>query len=282
MNILTFDIEEWFHILDNPSTKTIAQWSRYERRLEANMERILGFLDDTGLKATFFCLGWVARQYPEVIRRIDALGFEVGTHSDLHQLIYEQNREGFATDLERSIKSLEDITGKKVRSFRAPGFSLKKGQKWVFEELVKQGIEIDCSIFPAHRAHGGFHDFGAAEPVKVMVEGEWIKEFPINLYPFMGRSLIFSGGGYFRLLPYAIIRRLMRKSNYVITYFHPRDFDPGQPVIGELSLVRRFKSYYGLGAAFEKLKRLTTEFTFMDLAGADAGIDWDNARQIKL
>ncbi len=282
MNILTFDIEEWFHILDNYSTKNEKDWASFPSRLEHNMERIFELLERKEQKATFFCLGWIAREYPEIIRRISDYGYEIATHSDLHQLAYEQNREVFKTDLEKSIKSIEDIIGKKVTTYRAPGFSVNKENKWVLEELVKHGIEIDCSIFPAKRAHGGFENYGYAEPSIIDIDGMKLKEFPISLFEFAGKNLIFSGGGYFRIFPYWMIKSMMKRSDYVMTCFHPRDFDPDQPIIAGLSKVRRFKSYVGLGTAFDKLERLITDFEFVDVNQADKTIVWNKQKIITL
>jgi len=282
VNILTFDIEEWFHILDNDSTKTEKEWSNYEYRLDANMDRIFELLDRKNQKATFFCLGWVAREFPYILKKIDNMGFEIATHSDKHQLAYEQNKEEFRDDLKLSINSIEDVIGKKVTTYRAPGFSLMEENKWVFEELVNQGIEIDCSIFPAKRSHGGFESYGTAKPSILELDGIRLKEFPINLYETMNISMIFSGGGYFRLLPYSFIKHMMNKSNYVMTYFHPRDFDSNQPVINELSAFRKFKSYYGLSSSFSKLERLIDDFEFIDLKEADFKVDWNKAKIIKI
>ena len=224
------------------------------------MDKIFELLDRRNQKATFFCLGWVAREFPQVLRKIDKMGFEIATHSDRHQLAYEQSKQEFKQDLEKSIKSIEDIIGKKTRIYRAPGFSIKKENKWVFEELVKQGIEIDCSVFPAKRSHGGLDNYGYAQPSIISLEGVKLKEFPINLFKIGKNNLIFSGGGYFRIFPYWIIKGMMKKSDYVMTYFHPRDFDPNQPIIKELSLIRKFKSYVGLNTAFSKLENLITDF----------------------
>ena len=282
MNILTFDIEEWFHILDNDSTKTEKEWSNYEYRLDANMDRIFNLLIEKNQKATFFCLGWVAKEFPHILKKIDDLGFEIATHSNRHQLAYEQSKKEFINDLDSSIKRIEDVIGKKVISYRAPGFSIKSDNKWVFEELVKHGIEVDCSIFPAKRAHGGFEEYGYANPSIIDINGYQLKEFPINLYNILSKDIIFSGGGYFRLLPYWLIKTMMKNSDYVMTYFHPRDFDKEQPIIKELSLVRKFKSYYGLGSAFKKLERLITDFEFIDLNEAVENIDWKKIRHVKL
>jgi peptidoglycan-N-acetylglucosamine deacetylase len=279
MNILTFDIEEWFHILDHKSTKTADDWGRYESRIHANMDRIFQLLDETNCRATFFCLGWVADQYPDVIRRIDAAGYEVATHSYAHQLAYEQSPAEFADDLSRSIRALQDVTGKPVRAYRAPGFSIKFLNRWVFPILIENGITIDCSVFSARRSHGGDVAFGISQPALIDVNGQLLKEFPINTVPLLGQDLIFSGGGYFRLFPYAVIRRFMQQSPYVMTYFHPRDFDPDQPLIPDLSLTRRFKSYYGLAGCWPKLKRLLTDTEFIDLAEADRRVDWNKVER---
>ncbi len=280
MNILTFDIEEWFHILDNNSTRTQREWAGYEVRIYENVDRLLTMLQEKGQKATFFCLGWIADLYPDIVRRIHNAGFEIGSHSYAHQLAYEQTREEYREDLRRSISVLENITGTKVRSYRAPGFSVRMDNIWVFEVLAECGIEFDCSIFPAARAHGGFSDFGEAQPVLLQSRGCQLKEFPINILNVLGWNIIFSGGGYFRVCPYWLIRRFMKRSSYVMTYFHPRDFDGDQPVINELSVVRKFKSYYGLSFTLEKLVRFMDEFDFIDLETADQKIDWSRVKKV--
>ena len=282
MNILTFDVEDWYHILDNPKTKDEKQWIQLESRIHQNMDRILNLLEKHEQKATFFTLGWVARKYPEILKKIDSLGHEIASHSDMHQLAYEFNREEFTQDLERSVKSIEDVVGKKVRAYRAPGFSLMQKNKWVFEELVKNGIEIDCSVFPAKRAHGGFEEFGHAQPAYIEMSGSKIKEFPINLYPVLGKNIIFSGGGYFRLIPHSLLKHFMNNSKYVMTYFHPRDFDVEQPMIEGLSAFRKFKSYVGLKGSLNKLDSLTKDFELIDLDEANKRIDWENVKTVKI
>jgi polysaccharide deacetylase family protein (PEP-CTERM system associated) len=280
MKILTFDIEEWFHILDNDATKTEAEWEGFESRIHRNMNKIHGILENQ--KATFFCLGWVARKYPEILKEIDRRGHEIATHSDLHQLAYEQNHKTFEQDLERSIRAIEDTIGKKVRAYRAPGFSLMEENKWVFEVLLKNGIEIDASIFPAKRSHGGFEKFGHAEPCWIEIDGMKLKEFPINLSSFAGKNMIFSGGGYFRLLPFPILNYLTKNSDYVMTYFHPRDFDADQPMVPGLNAIRKFKSYYGLANCLPKLQKLIQKHEFIDIKTAEDTIDWKKAKVVYL
>jgi len=277
MKILAFDIEDWFHILDHPSTRAEAQWSNFESRLEANLNRLLEMLSRHRQKAVFFCLGWVAQRYPHFIRKIGDAGYEIASHSHAHQLVYTQSPQQFERDLADSIKAIQDVTGRRVRAYRAPGFSITKETTWAFEMLVEQGIEIDCSVFPAGRMHGGYRDFGSAEPCTISMADTRIKEFPINFFPFIGKRVIFSGGGYFRLLPYRLIRMMMARAPYVMTYFHPRDFDPGQPMIHDLRIDRKFRSYVGLKGALHKLQRLLNDFSFIDLETASANVDWDKA-----
>jgi polysaccharide deacetylase family protein (PEP-CTERM system associated) len=281
MNILTFDIEDWFHLLDIECTATEAEWNNFTPRIHANVERLLEATLRHGHKATFFCLGWVAEKYPEIIRRIDSLGFEVASHSHSHQLVYRQTPQQFRDDLKRSIQSLEDITGKKIRTYRAPGFSFVRGSAWAVEALLEQGIERDSSIFPAERGHGGYADFGRAQPSVLDCAAGRIKEFPISLGKVLGKDIVFSGGGYFRLLPFWMIQRLTRRSDYVMTYFHPRDFDAGQPVL-DVPLHRKFKSYVGLKGAYGKLNHWLEANRFVDIETADRLVDWGAAPLVEM
>jgi peptidoglycan-N-acetylglucosamine deacetylase len=282
MNILTFDIEEWFHILDNTSTKTILEWSNFESRIHANMERILLLLEKTNQKATFFCLGWIAETYPEIIRQIVDHGYEIGSHTRMHQLVYEQSPGEFMEDVTHSIKTLEDISGHKVKYFRAPGFSIGVDNKWAFEILSELGIDADSSIFPAPRSHGGYPSYKSPLPSIIQYKGVKMKEFPINYITLWGNSIIFSGGGYFRLFPYTLINHWTTNSDYVMTYLHPRDFDATQPVIYDLSMLRKFKSYVGLKNAENKLHRWLTDFEFIDMATAIQEIDWEIVPEVAI
>ena len=282
MRILTFDIEEWFHLLDVQGGDECKRWEQRESRVEVSTQRILGLLDRFGFKATFFCLGWVAQRHPSLIRQIHESGHEIASHTYAHTLLYTETPQQFRDDLARSVQTLEACCGAKVRAFRAPGFSLTRANPWVFDELAAQGITIDSSIFPTARAHGGFAGFGAASPAWVERGGVRIKEFPINLARCAGIELVFSGGGYFRLLPARLARTLFRVSPYVMTYFHPRDFDAGQPLLEGLSVLRRFRSYVGIRSAFAKLEGVLQEHPFVDIDAADRSIDWATARVISV
>lgn len=282
MKILTFDIEEWFHILDNKKTQTPAEWSNFDSRIHLGMDLIYDILNKTDYSATFFVVGWIAEKYPEIIREISNHGFEIGSHTHLHQLAYDQDRKIFRNDVEKSIKTLEDCIGKEVTSFRAPGFSITKKNKWAFEVLHELGITKDSSVFPAGRSHGGLPSYNKAIPSIIDYNGIMLKEFPINTQTFFGKPFIFSGGGYFRLLPYNIIKNLTLQSDYVMTYFHPRDFDIEQPMVPGLSYSRRFKSYVGIKKCKPKLEQWLSDFDFINLNQADQLINWKQVPVIKL
>jgi polysaccharide deacetylase family protein (PEP-CTERM system associated) len=219
-------------------------------------------------------LGWIAETYPEVIREIVDRGYELGTHGTMHQLVYEQTPKEFAKDLEFSIKSLEDLSGQKVKYYRAPGFSVGKDNKWAFEIMVENGIEVDCSIFPAKRTHGGFPSYRQQVPSILKYNGVMLKEFPINCNSILGKPIIFTGGGYFRLFPYSLIKKWTHETDYIMSYFHPRDFDAQQPVIHELSLIRKYKSYMGLKNSNHKLEQWLTDFNFIDVGTAVEQVNW--------
>jgi polysaccharide deacetylase family protein (PEP-CTERM system associated) len=276
--ILTFDIEEWFNLLDFDATRSVEKWDAFECRIHENTDRILNLLNKKKQKATFFCVGWIAERYPEVIKKISDYGFEIASHSCNHQLAYELTKEEFRDDLQKSIGLLKGITGKPVTSYRVPGFSITRDNSWALTILIENGILFDSSIFPAPRGHGGFDNFGTDKPVILEAESGMLKEFPINTVPFFGKQIIFSGGGYFRLLPYPLIKKFMLQSEYVMTYFHPRDFDSKQPVLQGLSAARKFKSYYGLKGAFSKLEKLLDSFNFTDISTADTQISWQSMK----
>ena len=282
MNILTFDVEEWFHLLDFDATRTEAEWGGYEVRIYENVDRILDILEQTNTKATFFIIGWVAKTYPEVVKKI-AAKYQIGSHTMNHQLVWQQSREDFRNDVESSIKLLQDTTGQAVECFRAPGFSIRESEVWAFDILAELGVKYDCSVFPAQHAHGGLPCYPKPAPGIIEHNGVQMKEFPVGFKTIAGKHLIFSGGGYFRLFPYKLIKKWTKESgDYLLSYIHPRDLDAGQPMIKTLPVARKFKSYVGLKGAEQKLRRWLTDFQFVDIATADQMLDWSSAQHVIL
>lgn len=281
MNILTIDLEDWFHILDHPSTSEIYQWEKFESRIERNTDWLLQVMSDSNVHATFFILGWVAEKYPGLVKKIISNGHEPATHSYAHQLLYKQNAIEMKNDLQRAIQLTEDVCGRKITAYRAPGFSFNEKSKFAFEILNECGIEMDCSLFPARRNHGGFHQFGKNCPVWIEFEGYRLKELPINTKNVLGQRVVFSGGGYFRFFNYKHIQRWMKSSDYVMTYFHPRDFDSGQPMIEDLVWYRKWMSYTGLKSSASKFQQFLKDFSFITVAEANAKINWSDAETVK-
>jgi polysaccharide deacetylase family protein (PEP-CTERM system associated) len=281
MRILTFDIEDWFHVLDNPATDSPAVWPRLESRVADNTNRILDELAWRGVRATFFCVGWVAEHHPGIVRRIAAEGHEIGTHSYAHLPVRETQRRRFEADLTRSLRLLEDVTGHPVTCYRAPGFTLSLRDTWAFDVLVANGIAVDCSICPSRRAHGGV-DASLRGPATIVSPAGRLRELPVGGERALGMDFLCSSAGYFRLCPYGLVRQQLLQRPYVMSYFHPRDFDAGQPVVEDLSLLRRFKARVGLRWSFTKFRQLLDDFAFVSVGEALQRIDWTTAPLVTL
>ena len=280
MHLLTFDIEDWYNCdFITPDF----DWEKYEVRIYTGVERILTELEKRQIKATFFCLGWIAEHHPQVIRDIYAAGHHIGCHSYQHELSFRLDKKGFKQDTEKSKKLIEDLIGEEINAFRAPGFSISESNAWALEVLTELGFEYDCSLFPAAHDYGGFQSYGKAEPAILQLpNGATIKEFPINIHKIAGKDIVFSGGGFFRFFPYSLIKYWAKQTGYLMTYFHPRDFDPDQPVVQSLPLMRKFKSYVGLKHSFRKFQRLLDDFNFVNIIEADKQMNWQNIRVINL
>jgi len=277
MNILTFDIEEWFHC---DFISKDYNWSNYEIRIHNSTDFILNVLTLYNRKATFFILGWVADKYPEIIKKIHNQGHEIGCHSMQHELVHRLTPNEFRKDTRIALDTIENIIGEKVVMYRAPAFSITKDTPWAFEILNELGITHDSSVFPAKHDYGGFPNFRNLEPSLIETNSILIKEFPINTLKIFNQSIVFSGGGFFRLFPYYLIKKWATDSNYVMSYFHPRDFDKDQPVLQHLPPMRKFKSYYGLKGSGAKFDRYISDFKTSSMLDASKKCDWTKANKI--
>ena len=278
MNILTFDIEDWYNHDDYSQD---FEWDKFEVRLYEGVDKILEALDENHLKASFMCLGWIAEKHPSIIQKISNNGHHIGCHSYQHQLATRFTRQEFKQDTYKAKVLLEDVSGQKVDAFRVPSFSITKDNKWAFEVLTELGFIYDCSVFPSTHEFGGIPNFKAAPTIIETPSGE-LKELPINLGRVLGRDLVYTGGGYFRVFPYGIIKRLMLKSTYTMSYFHPSDFDPKQPNMPQLSIMRQIKNRIGLKGSYKKFCRYLADFDFIDIPTADNKMNWSECKHIKL
>lgn len=283
MNILTFDIEDWW-VYDKTNLGRKEDWLP---RLNNYLALLLDLLEEKNTKATFFCLGKVAEKNPEVIKKIADKGHHIGCHSYNHQFWNNVSREEVEIDTRKALDIIENIIGKKVNAYRAPAFSITEKNLWIFEILENNGILYDCSIFPAKRSFGGFESFTSREPSIIFNNDIYIKEFPLSTTTFLGKDYVYSGGGYFRLFPYWMIKSIITKNDYIMTYFHIKDFDYEQIrqfklFEGKSGFSRYIKNYIGLKNNFSKFKRLLDEYKFMSIEQADANINWLSVSKIEI
>jgi len=262
-SIFSVDVEDWFHILDDPGVPTIDQWAGLPSHVEKNFTRLLDIFSDCGEKnvqVTCFFLGWVAERFPHLVKEAAARGHEVASHGYEHRLVYEQSRHEFYEDVRHARLRLEDISGVQVAGYRAPGFSTTAETPWFFDVLAEAGYQYDSSVFPAARGHGGMPQ-GRREPYRVS-EGQLL-EFPITVADLMGKPMCFFGGGYLRLFPYWLIRRMahqvLSEGRPVVFYVHPREIDPAHPRL-PMGRKRQFKSYVNLETTEVKLRRILQDF----------------------
>lgn len=268
-NILTVDVEEWFHILEVEGGPTRDDWAGLESRVEANTDALLALFAEAGARATCFVVGWVGQRHPQLVRRIAAAGHEVASHSFWHEVVPRHSRASLAQDLAGSRKLLEDLSGQRVRGFRAPGGSITHASAWALDVVAEAGFAYDSSLNPGHSSHGGFATphFG---PHRLRTANGDLWEIPWTTVGIAGRRVPFAGGGYLRLFPFRLIDACIgienRAGRPVNVYVHPREIDPDQPRMA-LPWKRRFKYYVGLRGTAAKLRALLREHRFMS-AGA--------------
>jgi len=233
--------------------------------MEVGASWLLKTLSDSGVKATFFIVGKVAQEHPEMVRKILEEKHEIGLHGSYHQSISTMSREEFCKDLADNIGVVELACGKSPIGFRAPYFSFNERTNWAWEVLAQMGILYDSSIFPINNPLYGMPQ-AKREPYEVPTKYGSVWEFPMTTIRLAGVNLPFSGGFYFRTLPYVIVRNLTSylnsKGNPVIFYFHPWEFDPDHPKPESITLRERLSHYGGLKGARRKFERLLTDFHF--------------------
>ena len=260
-NVLTIDVEDYFQVSALAPYIPRNQWAQRECRVERNVDRILLMLDANQTKATFFTLGWIAKRYPHLVRRLVDNGHELASHGYGHQRVSDLTEATFSADIELAKKLLEDISGQEVRGYRAPSFSIGEGNLWAFDCLERAGYRYSSSIYPIRHDHYGMPDAPRfAHRVRA-----GLLELPVTTARFFDRNWPASGGGYFRLLPYALSRWLLQKVNQrdrqpAIFYFHPWEIDAGQPRIAGISAKTRFRHYVNLQYTEGRLQRLIADF----------------------
>lgn len=265
LNALTVDVEEYFQVSAFDRLVPRAAWDTFESRVERSTDRILEMLAEANVRGTFFVLGWLAKRKPSLVRRIAALGHEIGSHSFKHRLVYELTPEGFRLDLRQAREAIEDACGAPVMSFRAPSFSITARSEWALDILIEEGYAYDSSIFPIRHDRYGMK--GAPRHAHLMTRAAGsIWEVPPSTVRIAGATLPVAGGGYFRLFPYGWTRKAIARLNDLehrpaIVYLHPWELDPDQPRMPVTGLTR-FRHYVNLGRTEGRLEQLLADFSF--------------------
>jgi len=260
-NALTVDVEDYFQVSALAPHIARADWERIPCRVERNVETILSLFAESGARATFFTLGWIAERYPALVKRIVAQGHELASHGYGHLRIHEQTLQEFTQDIARAKALLEDLSGTEVKGYRAPSFSIGRRTLWAFERIAQAGYRYSSSVYPVQHDLYGMPD----APRFAYRPRADLLEIPVTTAAVLNRNLPAGGGGYFRLLPYAVSRALLRRVNRVdarpgIFYFHPWEIDPAQPRVPGTSLKTRFRHYVNLRRTEPRLRRLLREF----------------------
>jgi polysaccharide deacetylase family protein (PEP-CTERM system associated) len=264
-NAFCIDLEEWFHVcgVETPYLDP-ATWDAAPAHVVEDTETILGLLAEAGARGTFLTVGWIAEKYPDLIRKISAAGHEIGCHSYFHRLLYEMSPDELRVDLDRCLRVLRDVSRQPVTVFRAPGFSMKKECYWSYPILREFGLEIDVSVVPAQRDHGGIDGFPRG-PFLLQTEAGQLSVFPVSVLDIAGKTIPFSGGGYLRLFPLALVRYGFRQNRAAgrpcMTYIHPREVNVDQPRL-QLPMVKSFKYYIGMKTVQPKLRSLLRTYSF--------------------
>ena len=260
-NALTIDVEDYFQVSAFAPYIRREDWDARECRIERNVGRILDMLAARQTQATFFTLGWIAERYPQLVRRIVAEGHELASHGYGHQRASDLSRAEFTQDITRAKQLLEDLAGAPVLGYRAPSFSIGTANLWAFDALAQAGYRYSSSIYPIKHDHYGMPD----SPRFAYRVASGMLEIPVTTLRMMNRNLPSSGGGYFRLLPYAVSRWMLQQVNRqdreaAIFYFHPWEIDAGQPRIPGIDAKTRFRHYLNLARMESRLHSLLADF----------------------
>lgn len=266
VNALTIDVEDYFHVHAFAGVVSPGDWDSYPLRVERSTMRIVELIAKRGVRATFFILGWVAERCPNLVRQIHREGHEIGCHGYAHRVIYSGDHREFRTDVRHAKQVIEDTVGARVKSYRAPSYSITSETLWALEILGEEGFEYDSSIFPIVHDNYGIPGAARFPHTQTLKCGKELKEFPPSTIRLCGINLPVAGGGYLRLLPYQITAWAIRRINQVegqpaMVYLHPWELDVDQPRI-PASWLSRFRHYQNISTTENKCAKLLEEFAW--------------------
>lgn len=270
--IFSVDVEDWFHILETSAAPTLDKWAALPSHVEACFRRLLSLFDEKGVRVTCFFLGWVADRFPQLVKEAAAAGHEIACHGYGHVMIDQLTEQQFQEDIRRAKWSLEDLVGEPVIGYRSPGFSITCRAPWFYDSLTDVGFKYDSSVFPGRSRIGDWES--SFDQYAVPTKSTPILEFPITVVRPLRRlapskAICMFGGGYLRLYPYFLIRKMARRvldeHRSVVFYIHPREIDPHHPRL-PMSLRKRFKSYVNLKSTEPKLRQILDDFPITTFA----------------
>lgn len=265
INGLSVDLEDWYQGLTSTNPKLDA-WPTFESRVVDNTIRLLDILAEHNVKATFFVLGSVAHDFPELIAEIQREGHEIGVHGYYHRMIHQQTRDEFAAEIDRTIATIAPIIDEPVIGHRAPYASINTESLWALGLLKERGFQYDSSVFPTKNMLYG--SYSAPRFPYYPIASDSFVEFPLSTVSIVGLKIPIAGGFYLRTLPYWFIRwgikRIHAEGQPAIMYMHPWELDLNQPRIG-VTPRERITHYHGRASLEGKLHRLLQEFHFAPL-----------------
>ncbi len=275
INIISVDVEDYFHAESLSDVAPRSQWDSYPSRVECNTRRLLELFAKEEVKATFFVLGWVAERFPQLVRDIADAGHEIACHSYWHRLIYSISPQEFREDTRRAKQVIEQAAGQPVYGYRAPTYSIVKQSLWALHVLAEEGFIYDSSIFPVHHDRYGIPD-APRFPFRVKTPSGTLVEYPVTTFRlWSSHNFPVGGGGYLRILPRWYtrlgLRRARREGVPVIAYVHPWEIDPDQPRLRG-RLVSRLRHYTNLSHMYQRIIDLlrTQHFTNFQNSGVGA------------
>jgi polysaccharide deacetylase family protein (PEP-CTERM system associated) len=273
LNALTIDVKEWFQTSACSEVVKFAHWSRYERRVERGIHMILALLRRYNVKATFFILGIVAREFPELVRLIVHEGHELGVMGYYNRQLHTIPPREYINEMEMCLSLLKSVTGTDVKIHRAPEWSVTLHTLWILDVLKTYGMKYDSSIYPMSAPLCGIEN-APTTPYKIEPQG--IVEFPPTISRFLGKSIDLFGGTYMRVLPYKWISgsffNLNRKGQPVLVHVSPWEMDAEFPKLN-LSWEGYMAQYAGIKSTFSRLSKLLSEFRFTTLSKAIEDIE---------
>jgi polysaccharide deacetylase family protein (PEP-CTERM system associated) len=290
INVLSIDVEDYFQVSAFERYVKREDWSDYPLRVVDNTQRILDLLNQSGVTATFFVLGWVAKRCPSLVKNIHNSGHEIASHGFGHQRVSTQSQQEFREDVRTSKALLEDLIGQAVLGYRAPSYSISMNSLWAFDELAEAGYLYDSSVFPVKHDFYGIPDWPRFPFIVLRgADGKWsptgtssddgysecnnnakILEIPITTLNLGRKNIPIGGGGYFRFFPYTFTKWGLRRINRIdkrpfVFYLHPWEIDPAQPKMPEIDLKTRFRHYLNLGKTEQRFCHLLSDFKFSSM-----------------